>query len=613
MRTIVKKSTFEKIREPQIVGAPGTPAHMDLVKLDSGEIRHYGVHIFEHEDGTRDFEFVMKQSFDYGLSWEETPVHSEHPGPSVKSPWSGEWIILHSVVRPSYREQTIAPCRIYPAVRALPENGVWCFRSAKGPDGPFTRTRILKETPHIQRLPLPLKQRKRWIVPAEEWIGPVQHPVVLISDDDGFSWTKHVLPPVPRMEKIAWPHRGMRWSQCGCEPVIAELPDGRLQMLVRTSADFHYQCFSSDGGESWSRMERSPFYSVATMPNLVTLSDGRLLAVWNNTTPLPEFDQRIHPDCTEDLVKGIWEDVFTNRDALHAAISEDCGRSWIGFREIALNPIRNAVDFRTVGGSYALHDKSIHQNQVLELPDNKVLVSYGQHPVCQALMIFDLDFLYADGRRDDFRSGLSAWSVQQYFKGHIGGFRWAGHCAWNRRAGARLMPSPDNSPRESLLIGCHPDPDLYSYREGAVWNFPAAECGELSLRLTLRDGTKGLQISLCDRWINPSDPIVHVHAGFVLRIAGDGRIGDQAAFSPGQTGTLILKFSLPARQLLWEAPLGNGRISLTGQITEQLSYLHLQSLSEDADYAGVMIDFVEMKKKKPEKEGSPENAVREQN
>ena len=63
MRTIVKKSTFEKIREPQIVGDPGTPAHMDLVKLDSGEIRHYGVHIFEHEDGTRDFEFVMKQSF----------------------------------------------------------------------------------------------------------------------------------------------------------------------------------------------------------------------------------------------------------------------------------------------------------------------------------------------------------------------------------------------------------------------------------------------------------------------------------------------------------------------------------------------------------------------
>ncbi len=613
MREAVRKSTFEKIREPQIVGNPGTPAHIDLVKLDSGEIRHYGIHIFEHENGSKEFEFVMKQSFDYGLSWEETPIHTDHPGPSIKSPWSGDFLVLRTVVLPTYKALSISPSRIYPAVQNITENGIWCFRSANGPDGPFEKTRIREDLPHIQRLPLPLKQKKRWIVPGEEWIGKIQHPVVLFSDDDGFSWKKLVLPPVPRMEKIEWPHKGMRWSQCGCEPVIAELPDGRLQMLVRTSADFHYQSFSDDCGETWSAMERSPFYSVATMPNLVTLSDGRLLAVWNNTTPLAEFDQRTFPDCTDDLVKGIWEDVFTNRDALHAAISEDCGRTWIGFREIALNPLRNAVDFRTAGGYYALHDKSVHQNQVLELPDNKVLVSYGQHPVCQALMIFDLDFLYADGCREDFRSGLEAWSVHQYFKGHIGGFRWAGHCAWNRRAGARLMPSPDNSPRESLLIGCHPDPDLYSSLEGAVWNFPAAADGEISLDMTLRSGTKGLQIALCDRWINPSDPLAGYYAGFVLRIDGDGRIGEKPAFAPGQTGTLHLTFSLQEKKLVWKAPLGSASVPLTGKITGQLSYLHLQSLSEDADYAGVMIDFVEMKKKKAEKEASLENAARQQN
>ena len=284
-------------------------------------------------------------------------------------------------------------------------------------------------------------------------------------------------------------------------------------------------------------------------------------------------------------------------EAMHRLIAEHCGNRF--FREIALNPIRNAVDFRTVGGSYALHDKSIHQNQVLELPDNKVLVSYGQHPVCQALMIFDLDFLYADGRREDFRSGLEAWSVHQYFKGHIGGFRWAGHCAWNRRAGARLMPSPDNSPRESLLIGCHPDPDLYSSREGAVWNFPAAADGEISLDMTLRSGTKGRQAALCDRWINPSDPLAGYYAGFVLRIDGDGRIGETPAFAPGQTGTLHLTFSLAEKKLIWKAPLGSASVPLTGKITGQLSYLHLQSPAEEADYAGVMIDSVEMRKGKP--------------
>lgn len=594
MREITKKSTFEKIREPEIVGNPGIAAHIDMVMLDSGEIRHYGIHIFEHEDGQKEFEFIVKQSFDYGLSWEETPIHTEHPGPAVKSPWSGDYIVLRRVLAPGDKNHR-SPDQIYPIMQSISQEGVWCFRSSNGPDGPFTKTFIAADCPHLQRLPLPLKQRKRWIVPGEEWIGKIQHPILFISDDDGYHWEKIVLPQVPRMERIEWPHQGMRWSQCGCEPVIAELPDGRLQMLVRTSADFHYQCFSSDCGETWSEMERSPFYSVATMPNLLTLSDGRLLAIWNNTTPLPEFDQKTHPDCSADLVEGIWEDVFTNRDALHAAISEDCGKSWIGFREIALNPIRNAVDFRTIGGYYALHDKSIHQNQAIELPDNKILVSYGQHPVCQALMIFDLDFLYASGRKEDFRSGLAGWSVHQYFKGHIGGFRWAGHCAWNRRAGARLMPALDNSPREALLIGCHPDPDLYSCREGAVWNFPAAQDGVISIQMTLRSGSRGLQISLCDRWFNPSDPVVAHYAGFVLHLAADGSIDGKPAFIPDETGTLNLRFHLSERQLIWQAPEGSGSTSLSGEITEQLSYLHLQSPTEEADARGVMIDFLEMR------------------
>ena len=110
MRKAVRKSTFEKIREPQIVGNPGIPAHMDMVMLGSGEIRHDGVRIFEHEDGSKAFEFVMKQSFDSGLSWEETPVHGDHPGPSVKSPWSGDFFVLLRVLRPTYDLQWKCRC-----------------------------------------------------------------------------------------------------------------------------------------------------------------------------------------------------------------------------------------------------------------------------------------------------------------------------------------------------------------------------------------------------------------------------------------------------------------------------------------------------------------------
>ena len=99
------------------------------------------------------------------------------------------------------------------------------------------------------------------------------------------------------------------------------------------------------------------------MPTLYRLSDGRALLLWCNTTPLPETDRTEEP-VPESAKNGRWEDVFTNRDACHAAISEDDGRTWIGFREMRLNPLRNAGDF----GSQASHDFSVHQPQALELP-----------------------------------------------------------------------------------------------------------------------------------------------------------------------------------------------------------------------------------------------------
>ena len=186
------------------------------------------------------------------------------------------------------------------------------------------------------------------------------------SLDDGRTWRRKVL-PAPPCHTLAYPHKGLRWRYCGCEPVVAEYADGHLEMLLRTSTDFHYHCYSYDGGESWSEMTPSPFYSVATMPNLLSLSDGRMLAVWNNTTPLPELDHELQPELPAYERDGSWEDVFTNRDALHAAISEDQGKSWIGFRELVLNERRNDADFRTSGGNYDSLEKSVQQNHVFEL------------------------------------------------------------------------------------------------------------------------------------------------------------------------------------------------------------------------------------------------------
>ena len=109
------------------------------------------------------------------------------------------------------------------------------------------------------------------------------------------------------------------------------------------------------------------------------MNDGRLLFIWNNTTPLPE----------KEGVSGVWEDVFTNRDVLHAAVSDDDGKTWKGFRELFLNPNRNDFDYKNADRSQSI-DMSVHQTQTVELPSGEVLISLGQHKDHRKLLMFEI-------------------------------------------------------------------------------------------------------------------------------------------------------------------------------------------------------------------------------
>lgn len=330
---------FRTIHAPVVTGVPPANPHRDFMKMPDGELRHYGMRAFR-ENGKISLTRLVAKSDDCGLNWREEILTSPTVGAMVKSPWSGEYITILYCKRQDPNSEIIDLDAFYDATEQCPEEGVWCFRAAT-PEGPFRMTRICPEVLHIQRQPLALRNRKRWVQTFQYWCEDgFLHPGVLISDDDGASWTRQIL-PYPPLHEIAWPHKGYRWRQPGSEPVVAETPSGELIMLLRTSQDKHYWMFSRDAGDTWSAPEPSPFYSVATMPNLVTLSDGRMVAVWNNTTPLPETDHRQQPILQQHEIDGLSEDVFTNRDALHAAISEDGGRSWIGFREIHLNECRN--------------------------------------------------------------------------------------------------------------------------------------------------------------------------------------------------------------------------------------------------------------------------------
>jgi hypothetical protein len=196
---------------------------------------------------------------------------------------------------------------------------------------------------------------------------------------------------------------------------------------MRTSQDNHYESVSQDGGETWDEPRPSRFYGTITMPTLGRLRDGRILLLWNNTTPLPEVarderDDALHPG----VLEGYREDVFTNRDVIHAAISADEGKTWQGFRELYLDPRRAASDYGDTGGS----DRGLHQSQFVEVEGGAVLASVGQHWLHRSLLRFHPDWLLAKRRTSSFENGLEDWCVHMY----VAGIR--GHCASNRESGA---------------------------------------------------------------------------------------------------------------------------------------------------------------------------------
>lgn len=572
---------LRRIHAPQVVGVPPANACRGLMVMPDGEIRHYGVRHDAH--GALP---VYLSSRDCGLNWREVEVEGDSAAAMVRSPWSGDYLTV--LCRTGRHDESMAAASILKSIDGV---GLFAVRSSQGPEGTYTHSLAGIHLGFTPRLPLPLRERKRWVQPIQCSVGGPMQPGVLLSDDDGVTW-REVLLPSPPPHRIEWPHEGFRWQNYGCEPTVVELSDGKLWMLIRTSQDCHYEAFSEDGGDSWTTPAPSRFYATITMPLLFRMKDGRLLAVWNNTTPLPELNHDKQTGLNASERVGRYEDVFTNRDALHAAISADDGKTWRGFRELYLNDRRNDADFRSSGGNVDSLDKSIHQTQAIELPEGKILLAFGQHPLCRRLIIFDPDWLLENQREDNFSRGLSGWSVQQYMKSVAGNFRGiSGHCAYNRRPGAALVPHPDGLPREVLQVARHPDPRLVYEKEGAVWNFPCLQSGSLKMRLRMPEGSHGMQICLVDRWFNPVDPVVAHFSQYVLRLDAKGNINGADGLKSDTWSTLEIR---------WEGKEARFRIDendwhdLSQVIPTRngISYLHLQSVSTEPDPHGVLIESV---------------------
>ena len=543
-----KPSSLKDVYGPVVVGRPPVSAYCGLVKLDSGELRHY----LGRDAEKKIYTYISSK--DNGLTWTTLPIkNSPYHWAAVKSPVSKEYVRL-----------------------ATHDNSVYCARSKGGFNGKWTFAKIWSEKFIMLKPPVFVRAGKRMLVGCHSTkrIGCG----TFYSDDDGLTWKLSTFTKAPH-HKSGGLHNGRRWNHGAVEPTVVELKDGRVWMLIRTAQDNHYESFSKDGGQTWSKAKPSRFYGTITMPTINRLKDGRLLFLWNNTTPLPEMN---NPN-------GNWEDVFTNRDALHAAVSEDEGKTWIGYRELILNADRNRGDF----ASCAKRDMSVHQTQIAELPAGKILVSLGQG-VSRRLLIFDPKWLYETKHSVDFAKGLDSVTTHQYLKGI------KGHCAFDRIRGAELLTDRD-SKTKSVRI-CNPmNKRLVIPNQGLVWNFPNAGSAKLTVKIKFPKGSKGGRISLLDRWVNASDKWSHNYAMYNLNLDSSLAIGKKAGFTPGKWHEL--RFEWPnvtgakkgasfCTAYLDDVKLA-AKLPLARETANGISYIHFIS-SDEADPHGLLLSNVSL-------------------
>jgi len=402
----------------------------------------------------------------------------------------------------------------------------------------------------------------RIVLPFARWVGgrlsapPTGSNVTttVFSDDGGESWT---LSGAALTAPCYANYNGNNYG--AVEPVILQLSDGRVWMLVRTQTGFLYESFSPDG-EHWSELMPTRFHSSTSPAFLVRTGDGSTALFWNNCQMPPRVDGA---------------GVYGGRDAIHAAVSGDEGKTWSGFREVYRDPARNETPPKR-------GDRGTAYPYAVLMQDGRIALLTGQGGGRRGLIHIDPLWLKRTTAEDRFETGLERWSVFKAFGPASGWWR-------DRVPGARLVEHPDK-PGAKLLHVRRPDEKP---ADGAVWNFPTGRRGRLMLRLMIPEGSGGASIALGDRFFNPTGDDGERFALFRLSIAGDGSL-------PGG-------YSVPEEEffeltLEWDADRRHCRVLIDGVercglplLTETVTgacYLRLRSTAVSRDSVGFLVESV---------------------
>jgi lysophospholipase L1-like esterase len=534
------------VRAPVVIGSAETNAGIHL--LPDGRL----LALLDGDDQ----DLLSATSSDGGLTWSKPKFELKIPGPAGVSlrDRDGELHVFMSVFRRVGAART-------PAVDLFID--VW-HAHTRGKGRSWTAPRRIFEGYCGAQNGVVQLRGGRIVFPFGEWIAgrPVAPPTgaivtaFLYSDDGGETWRKS---PDQLVTPCYTDYNGNNYG--ADEPVILEKKDGTVWILMRTQTGYLYEAFSRDGIR-WSRPRPAPFRTSTGPAGLLRLRDGRMLVVWNNCELPPRLEGT---------------GVYGGRDALHAAVSDDEGATWRGFREIYRDPGRNQnpPGFGDLGTAYPYPYATA---------ENKVIVVTGQGAGRRNAIMFDPDWLLETRQEEDFSQGLDEWCV---FKPHgpsRGWFR-------DRSQGPELVAHPDRPGARALHLRRPDDGDP----DGAMWNFPLGSKGDLTLRIRLGAGFAGGVVSLTDRFFNPEDPAGERDAIFSLPIAGDGRIALGSVLERERWTTLRFDWDLAERTCPVSVD-GRPAVYLKPSYTAApgVCYLRLRSTAARVDTGGFLVESVKV-------------------
>ncbi len=162
-----------------------------------------------------------------------------------------------------------------------------------------------------------------------QWVGVGAHDFdpgfstvyVCYSDDDGRTWERNQDGDLFIL--LDW---NALYSYVN-EPSVTEVVPGTLLMMMRVGLGRHFQAWSYDNGESWTRPQPTALASSTTPCQIRTLPNGHLLMVWNQESE-SEIKQGYARTRLSSAISrnggGVWE-FFQNVESMHEATRVEPG------------------------------------------------------------------------------------------------------------------------------------------------------------------------------------------------------------------------------------------------------------------------------------------------